>query len=186
MFKKTVTLTIVLLIILLACDEEPLEVFPDYSSPAQTFWTFTECFDRFYEPDMIKVLDKTLTDEFIYVFDPNDPEDIPFSWNKDKFIQACYNMFIAEILDIDFDYTENDIGNPGNGETLYETTINIRFLLMITEVKGYMVDGEIDVIFEKTTGNWKIRELRDHTASDDILITSIQSTSLGYILTLYE
>jgi hypothetical protein len=177
--RKLLIFAMVLLILVVACDEEPQgAVFPDYSSPARTFWTFTECFNRFTEVGIIKTLNDTLTDEFTFYFDPND-ENVPVSLDKTAFCDACQNMF-EQAYGINFEFT--NIGSPGEGETEYSATIEIEFLLMIDETSGYQATGDIEVGFLQTGDGWKIGEIRDHTLLNNM---TIGETSWGGIIALF-
>jgi hypothetical protein len=180
--RKLLIFAMVLLILVIACDEENNgNVFPDYSTPVDTFETFVETFQRFAEPGIIGILKNCLTEDFTFYFDPND-EDVPVSLDKTAFCDACQNMF-EQAYGINFEFTS--IGSPGEGETEYDAETDINFILWISEINAYQATGAVYIIFNEMSGQWKIDEIRDQTASDYVLIIEPAPQSFGSILFLF-
>jgi len=186
------TISILTLILLTSCLEEYSPPPLSLDSPEDTLRTFVYAFNHSNEPDAIKILSSTLTDDFHFYFDPkdigkeNDGYIIPESWNRDEFLNACQNMFNSAYsihLDIPALVTGLIGDYSSNGNEFYcETDIN--FLLYVNAYQGYQVVGPVYWQFRKCDdGKWRIYAIYDHTAPK---IFSNETASWGVILYMFK
>jgi hypothetical protein len=186
------TISILTLFLSISCLEEYVPPTISLDSPEDTLRTFVYAFNHHYEPDAIKILASTLTDDFTFYFDPKDAGIkmdgyiIPDSWNKDEFLTACLNMF-NNAYSINLDIPQLETGLKGqynsNGNEFYcETDIN--FLLYVSQSQGYQAVGPVDWRFRKCDdGKWRIYAIYDHTSPE---LFTIVNASWGEILFTYR
>lgn len=196
---RRILLAIVVLAVIfaLSCGEDQ-PIYPQWwlsaSSPFNALSDLIFCFDNYEtEPNVIKLVDSIISEDFTFYFDPNDVGEqmgdyaIPEYWGKDEFMQAVNNMFnqaykINFIIPI-LDQGEDAFGKPAGGDTTFvKNLVTINLILMVDATMGYQAQGFCDFEFHKgSTGLWQVFAWRDHTGSS----ICTQATSLGHILAMY-
>jgi len=186
------TISITSLIFTISCLDEYVPPRISLDSPEDTLRTFVYAFNHFNEPDAIKILASTLSDDFHFYFDPKDIGKekngyiIPESWNKDEFLSACQNMF-NDAYSIHLDIPQLETGLKGqyksNGDE-FSCETDINFLLYVNQSQGYQAVGPVNWQFRKCDdGKWRIYAIYDHTSPE---IFSIECTSYGVILAYFH
>ncbi len=136
-------------------------------------------------------LDGLLTSDFRFYFDEDDVGTevngytIPASWGRAIFLTAVGNMFGATDT-VTFSFDESDVGEPGKGDTTYETgDVEVTLKVMIDAHNWYEVIGPLTFYFTLDTADgtdaWSLENIKDFTS-----ITMLEEDwSFGRILALF-
>ncbi len=173
-------------------DDPPI---PEYTSPAMVLKAVQISFNR----RNIDYLEKSLSPEFIFYFDPRDVGKnppggryvIPASWSYDEFTDAA-NRMLHTAYSISLFVPVGPLGEPGENETTYKAeNVTISLLVMIDEVNGFIIDkGFCDFAFEayyneQKEKRWRLTGWWDRTSEFFDEYTGVAPGSLGKLLALY-
>ena len=149
--KKIILSGMALALLALACGEkEPVTPNVDYrilpTSPRAVLINVETAFNR----RDINLLKAMLSENFVFYFDPDDVGQyppgggmyrIPESWSYMQFWTAISNLFVKAYA-ISFTIPAGEVGTPGPNESPYKVeNVNIKLLVYIDELNGYLVDG---------------------------------------------
>ena len=88
---------------------------------------------------------------------------------------------------------QTSVGEPDPNATIYKAeNINIKLLVMVDEVNGYLADtGYCNFEFERYDGSegekfWRLTKWEDFTSVAGDSFPACEPTSLGRILALYK
>jgi hypothetical protein len=199
MRKASLLLSILVIsLFALSCSEDQ-PTYPQWwlsaTSPYNTLSDLECCFNSYeVEPNVTKLLDLIIADDFIFYFDHDDIGDvvggytIPAYWGRGEFMQVINNMF-NQAYSIDFRIPilgqgEDAFGKPAEGDTTFtKDNVTISLTVMVDPTNGYIATGFCDFAFSKgSDGFWRLSEWRDHNAK--LLCTS--QSSFGHILALFH
>jgi len=117
---------------------------------------------------------------------------IPESWSCVEFTAAARNMF-KEAHSISLSIPTTGVGEPDPNATTYKAeNINIRLLVMVDGINGYIADnGYCNFEFEKYLSQggaeyWRLRKWWDNTNVLADAEPGVEPTSLGRVLALYR
>jgi hypothetical protein len=173
-------------------DDPPV---PEYTSPAMVLKAVQISFNQ----SNIYYLEKSLSPEFIFYFDPRDvgmsPPGgryiIPASWSYDDFTKAA-NRMLNTAYSISLFVPVEPLRQPGENETTYRAeNVTISLLVMVDEVNGFMIDkGYCNFAFEayyneRKEKRWRLTGWWDHTSGGYDERTGVAPGSLGRVLALY-
>ncbi|MEE9455985.1 MAG: hypothetical protein V3W11_02400 [bacterium] len=174
-------------------DDPPI---PEYTSPA----TVLKAVQISFNQSNIDYLEKSLSPEFIFYFDPRDVGasppgkpgyKIPASWSYDDFTKAA-NRMLHTAYSISLFVPVGSLREPGENETTYKAeNVTISLLVMVDEVNGFKIDkGFCDFAFEayyneRKEKRWRLTKWWDHTSGGYDEYTGGAPGSLGSVLALY-
>ena len=153
--------------------EDP-EAPPVMNSPANVLKTI----EIAYNQRNIRYYKSALSENFVFYFDPRDVGQnppvgkyiIPESWSYTDDWQATDKMF-QKAYDISLTIPTARVGTPDPEANIYKATnINIKLLVMVDELNGYLADtGYCNFEFEKyknevNEDRWRLRKWWDNTA----------------------
>jgi len=181
------------------CDETVVDgktpPVPEYTSPAKVLKAVQISFNQ----RSIDYLQKSLSPEFIFYFDPRDvgrnPPGgryvIPESWSYDDFTNGAHRM-LETAYSISLFVPVAPLRAPGENETTYRAdNVQISLLVMVDELNGFKIDkGFCDFALEKYATEqgekrWRLTGWWDRTSE---LLDGHAGTapgSLGKVLALY-
>jgi hypothetical protein len=185
----------------LACgEEEGVTPNADYrvlpTSPRAVLVNVVSAFNR----RDINLLKAMLSDGFTFYFDPDDVGQnppgseykVPVSWTDFDFKTAVRNMFKGA-YSISLAIPTASVGEPDPNATTYKAhNINIRLLVMVDGINGYIADnGYCNFAFERYDGAggkklWRLTKWWDNTAITYDANPGVSPASLGRILALYR
>jgi hypothetical protein len=153
-------------------DGEDGEPPPGLDTPARV----VEAIEVAYNIRDIEDYKVCLSPNFTFYFDRSDVgEDvggytIPDSWGYDDEVDAVKNMF-GELYSIELSLDSSNIVDPGSSDTVfYADNVQIKLLVMIDSVNGYLAQGFVDFNFESYTSPkgklWRVKDWSDYTAPD--------------------
>ena len=196
--KKVLCLAAALLA--LSCVEEggttPGKTYPEATSPANVLKNVEISFNQ----RNAGLLDDMLSKGFVFHFDPDDVGQnppgshyiIPESWSRAVFTNVVRNMF-KEAYSISLTIPTTSVGEPDPNETTYDAkNINIKLLVMIDELNGYIADtGYCNYRFERYDGEggkkfWRLTGWWDNTSAMYDAYPGVVPTSLGRVLAIYH
>jgi len=194
--KKLILTGMALTFLALACGEEDLTDPTPVNTPAVVLKNVELSFNE----RNITYLKESLSDDFIFYFDPDDVGQnppgghyiIPESWSYTEFWQAVENLFWRS-YSVSLTIPTASVGEPDPNATVYKAeNISIKLLVMIDEVNGYLADaGYCNFAFERYDGKegkkfWRLTGWWDNTATTYDANPGVSPTSLGRILALYK
>jgi len=188
-------------LLLVACgEEEGVTPNVDYrvlpTSPRAVLVNVETAFNR----RDINLLKAMLSENFVFYFDPDDvgqhppgsEYEVPVSWSDFDFVDAARKMLKAA-HSISLAIPTSRVGEPGPNETTYRVeNTNIRLLVMIDEINGYIAEqGYFNVEFEKycsERGNdyWRLTKWWDNTSVSYDANPGVSPASLGKIFALFR
>jgi hypothetical protein len=145
---------------------------PGLDTPARV----VEAIEVAYNIRDIEDYKECLSPNFTFYFDQRDVGDdiggytIPDSWGYDEEVTAVKNMF-DELDTIDLSLDSSNIVDPGPNDTVFDAyNVQIKLLVMIDPVNGYLAQGFVDFSFESYTSPkgklWRVKDWYDKTALD--------------------
>ena len=197
--KKVLTGFILIAVLTLACFEEEGVTKPgppEPTTPANVLKNVEISFNR----RDIKILNRVLSPDFIFHFDPRDVGQnppgshyvIPESWSYTEFWRAINNMF-GQAYSINLSIHTGRVGSPGENETTYKAeNVTISLLVMIDELNGFIADGGYcNFEFERydaASGKkyWRLTGWWDRTSESFDAYPGVEPASLGRVLALYK
>ena len=200
--KKLIIVATALTVLVVACgEEEGVTPNVDYrvvpTSPRAVLVNVETAFNR----RDINLLKAMLSENFVFYFDPDDVGQnpppgggyiIPETWSYTEFWQAVEHL-LEKAYAISLTIPAAEVGTPGPEETTYDAeNINIKILVMVDEVNGYLGDnGYCNFRFERYDGSggekfWRLTGWWDNTAAMDDANPALEPTSLGRVLALYR
>ena len=133
-----------------------------------------------YNQREIEYYKDALSETFVFYFDPDDVGQnppggskyvIPETWSYTLDWQATHNMF-QKAFSISLTIPTVNVGEPDPEATTYRAeNINIKLLVMVDEINGYIADtGYCNFEFEKyknefNEDRWRLRKWWDNTAA---------------------
>ena len=146
--KKFILITAAALLAV-SCVEEggttPGPTYPEATSPANVLKNVELSFNQ----RNAGLLDGVLSKGFVFYFDPDDVGQhppgggyiIPESWSRAEFTGAVSNMF-KKAYSVSLSIPTASVGEPDPNETTYDAeNINIKLLVMVDELNGYIADN---------------------------------------------
>jgi hypothetical protein len=194
---KVIVGVIVVTALALSCgEEEGITQPPRVFLPADVLESVETSFDH----RDIDLLDKCLSSDFVFYFDPDDvgqkppgkEYEIPESWSYTEFWRALSNLFYRAYY-INLYISSSRIGIPGEKEIRYKAeNVSISLLVMVDELNGYIADGGYcNFAFgayynEKEGKQWRLTGWWDFTSVYADEAPGLEPTSLGKILAMYK
>jgi hypothetical protein len=148
----------------------------------------------------INLLKAMLSENFVFYFDPDDVGQyppgggnykIPESWSYMQFWTAISNLFVKAYA-ISFTIPAGETGTPGPNESPYKAdNINIKLLVYVDELNGYLVDGGYcNFEFEKYRSEagadrWRLTKWWDNTSVSYDANPRVSPTSVGRVFALF-
>jgi hypothetical protein len=169
---------------------------PEATSPANAL----KCVEMSFNQRDMKIVTNVLSDGFVFYFDPDDVGQsppgggyvIPESWSCAEFKGAVTNMY-RKAFSISLTIPTGGVGTPDPNETTYRVeNINIKLLVMIDELNGFIADqGYCNFAFERYDGPkgvklWRLTNWWDNTSTYYDANPALKPTSLGKVLLLYR
>jgi hypothetical protein len=176
-----------------ACDETV--VIDDGWPPSQPAGIL-ELIESSFNERVIGDVEDCLTADFTFYFDEDDvgkqtgDYTIPESWGKDKFTEVAGYMF-NEAHTIQMEIDTSNVGAPGDDDNIYfARDIEVRLLVMVDAVNGYLADGVCDFEFVDVESgepdNWVISNWQDRTWPTVSGGRNVTPASIGFILAVFD
>ena len=195
--KRVLLTSIALTLLALSCaEEEEITPYPEATSPVNVLKRVEISFNQ----GDAGLFDDMLSKAFVFHFDPDDvgqsppggsQYDIPETWSETEFRSVIRKMF-KSAYSISLTIPTSSVGEPDPNEPIYKAeNINIKLLVMIDEVNGFIADaGYCDFQFERYEGeegqeSWRLTKWWDRTATCFDGNLSLRPTSLGRVLAIY-
>jgi hypothetical protein len=175
------------------CNEEGSTTPTLGRTPAQVL----EALERAFQERDAELLDGLIDTEFTFHFDPKDvgkqvgEYTIPESWTLTDFLSAVSRVF-DNAYSIDISINSVNVGEPGPDDSTYTAdNVQIRFLVMVDTVNGYLAQGfatfEFSVEYnEKNEKEWAVTAWRDFTSTTESGGRSVTEASFGEILAIFH
>ncbi|HUU57604.1 MAG TPA: hypothetical protein VMW93_09695, partial [bacterium] len=172
--KKIIIAGIALTLLGLACGEEDLTDPTPVNTPAVVLKNVELSFNE----RNITYLKESLSDDFVFYFDPDDVGQnppggskyvIPETWPYAEFTGAVTKLY-KNAYSVSLTIPTTNVGEPGANETIYNAeNINIKLLVMVDEINGYIANaGYCNFEFERYDGSggkkfWRVSRWWDRT-----------------------
>ena len=194
--KKIIIAGIALTLLGLACGEEDLTDPTPVNTPAVVLKNVELSFNE----RNITYLKESLSDDFVFYFDPDDVGQnppvghyiIPESWSYAEFTGAVTNLY-RKAYSVSLTIPTASVGEPDPNATTYKAeNINIKLLVMVDEINGFIADaGYCNFAFERYDGKegeklWRLTKWWDNTAASYDANPALEPASLGRVLALYR
>ena len=169
---------------------------PEATSPANCL----KCVEMSFNQRDMKIVVDVLSEGFVFYFDADDVGQsppgseyvIPVSWSHTEFWQAVGNL-LEKAHSVSLTIPTGSVGTPAPNQTTYNVeNINIKLLVMIDELNGYLADsGYCNFRFERYESEsgkklWRLTDWWDYTAAYGDANPGAAPTSFGRILALYN
>jgi len=178
-------------------EEAPPPAHPEATSPANVLKNVEISFNQ----RNAGIIDGVLSKGFVFYFDPDDVGQnppggsqyvIPESWAYAEFTGAVTNLY-RKAYSVSLTIPTANVGEPDPNQTTYKAeNINIKLLVMVDEINGYIADaGYCNFAFERYESEggknlWRLTKWWDNTATYGDANTGVAPTSLGRVLALYN
>ena len=198
--KKIILAGMALTALVVACGEEEGGTEPTRPPPNPLKEVLRTVEVAFNQRDIF-YLENSISPDFSFHFDPGDVGQnppggsnyvIPESWSYTEFRQAVGHL-LEKAYSISLTIPTASVGEPSPEETTYDAkNINIKFLVMVDEINGFLVDeGYCNFQFERYDGEggkklWHLTDWWDNTSFPHNVNPSLDPVSLGGILALYK
>ena len=198
--KKIILSGMALALLAVACGEEEGITPPPEGVEATTPANCLKLVEVSFNQRNVNYLKASLSTDFVFYFDPDDVGTkppgsnyvIPKSWEYTVFWQACQNLF-EKAYSISLMIPTASVGTPAPNQTTYNVeNINVKLLVMIDEVNGYLADsGYCNFRFERYESEsgkklWHLTKWWDNTAAPRDANPGVEPASLGRILALFK
>lgn len=170
---------------------------PEYTSPAKVLKAVQISFNQ----RNVAYLKASLSEGFVFYFDADDVGHnppggsnyvIPESWDYTVFWQAVKRLF-ENTYSVSLTISTSGLGEPDpNATTFKADNVNIKLLVMVDRVNGYISDQgycnfEFRTYYNSTgTRLWRLVKWEDYTSVAGDSRGSPASASLGEILSIYK
>jgi len=185
-----VGLALTVLLSFTACDDGTTPTLGN--TPAQVLRSLIYAFNS----RNIGTLGNALVSDFTFYFDEDDVGKqigdyvIPESWGKDEFTVVAGYMF-EQAHTIEMEIDTSNVGAPGDDDNIYfARDIEVRLLVMVDAVNGYLADGVCDFEFVDVESgepdNWVISNWQDRTWPTVSGGRNVTPASVGFILAVFD
>jgi len=193
--KKILLSGMALTLLALACGEESVTD----STPANAPGGVLKGVQLSFNDRNMTTLARALNPAFVFYFDDGDVGTspaggsyiIPESWTYTEFARAAKKLF-ENTYAVDFRLTSANLGEPGPNVTTHRVdNVAIRFLVMVDELNGYLVNyGHFDFEFRRHYGeggqeSWRLTKWWDHTGYGYDPNPGLVPASFGRVLAMY-